>query len=234
MIIEKDLTLRIKKLLEEDPTAFAIYNNRPEITRKTALAIIKEIKEYISKKGGKFRAFKQSYTETIKGDVILFKVSTTIEIETKNENGETILIEEQAYGLCSTEENQNLHDAHATAETRSIKRVVEEMLGEDLINRIALKLLNQMDKDESQYKEPNESDEKELKEKIENLIFYARKTKLPITLMITKATGITIEKPKTIEELTQKLKELGSDIIDKVLKQYEKELEKDKKLASVK
>ena len=217
LIIEKSLTERIRALLEEDPNAFATYNGRPEITRKTALAILKEIKEYVSQKGGRFKTFKQSITETIKENTILFKVSTTIEIETRNENGEIVTIEEQAFGLCSTEENENLHDAHATAETRSIKRVVEEMLGEDLINKIALKLLNQTNEETEEYAKENQE------EKIEKLISLARKTKIPISLMIKKATGVEIEKPKTLKELTELLKTLENDIINKTIEEYEKE-----------
>jgi len=133
---------RLEELVKQDPNAIVEIHGKYEITRPVALAIKSFLRDTIIAIGGNVR-FKVSEPKVVEEtQEITVKVSCLIELP----NGQ--VIEEEALGSCSigeiTAKNsrnaRSYHDAVATAETRSIKRLIETILGEDVINKLILEV----------------------------------------------------------------------------------------------
>jgi len=133
---------RLEELIKQNPNAIAEIHGRYEITRPVALAIKSFLRDTIIAIGGTVR-FKVSEPKVLEEtQEITVKVSCLIELP----NGQ--VVEEEALGSCSigeiTAKNaknaRSYHDAVATAETRAIKRLIETILGEDVINKLILEV----------------------------------------------------------------------------------------------
>lgn len=203
---------RLEELVKQNPNAIVDIHGKYEITRPVALAIKSFLRDTIIAIGGNVR-FKVSEPKVIEEtQEITVKVSCTIELP----NGQ--VIEEEALGSCSigeiTAKNsknaRSYHDAVATAETRAIKRLIETILGEDVINRLILEVKGSF--------EPQDVDSlrKKFLEKVNKVNYYKRKRgEKPIfvdeILKDAYEKGIIKRKVQNIKELSaEELKELLS------------------------
>jgi len=133
---------RLEELIKSNPDAVMEISGRYEITRPVALAIKSFIRDTILAIGGSVR-FSASQPQVIEGTQEL-----TVKVECLISLPSGQVIEESALGSCSmgeisakNEKNiRTYHDAVATAETRALKRLIEHILGEDVINRLILEV----------------------------------------------------------------------------------------------
>ncbi len=204
---------RLEELVKTNPNAIVDINGKYEITRPVALAIKSFLRDTIIAIGGNVR-FKVSEPKVIEEtQEITVKVSCTIELP----NGQ--VIEEEALGSCSigeiTAKNsknaRSYHDAVATAETRSIKRLIETILGEDVINKLILEV-----KGSFEPKENLNTLRKKFLEKINKINYYKRKrgekpTSVNEILKDAYEKGIIRRKVQNVKELSEEeLKKLLS------------------------
>ncbi len=133
---------RLEELIRNSPDAVMEISGRYEITRPVALAIKGFIRDTILAIGGSVR-FTVSQPQVIEETQEL-----TVKVECLISLPSGQVIEESALGSCSMGEisaknKKNIrtyHDAVATAETRALKRLIEHILGEDVINRLILEV----------------------------------------------------------------------------------------------
>ncbi|RUM50049.1 MAG: hypothetical protein DSY47_02620 [Hydrogenothermus sp.] len=123
------LRSRLVSVLEDNKSACVKINGRLEITRPVALALLNELSRSIASIGGKVKITK----DVLNFSPVVVKSSCTIELP----NGAVLHFE----ALASAEETdvgerRIYHDMIATAETRSVKRLLEETVGEDFINKV--------------------------------------------------------------------------------------------------
>ena len=134
----QDVRSRLRKVLEENKNACVKINGRLEITRSVALALLNQLSRSIASIGGSVK---------IQKDVLNFSpvvVKSTCIIELPNGS----VLEFQALGSAEesdlTGDKRIYHDTLGTAETRSLKRLLEETVGEDFINQVLAPLTKDM------------------------------------------------------------------------------------------
>lgn len=121
---------RLKEVLEEQKQACVRVNGRLEITRPVALAMQNQLARDIAMVGGNVSIKK----EVLSFSPVVVKAVCQIELP----NGATMHFE----ALGSAEESdirgdrRIYHDTLGTAETRATKRLLEEVVGEDFINKV--------------------------------------------------------------------------------------------------
>jgi len=196
---------RLEELIKQNPNAIVDIHGRYEITRPVALAIKSFLRDTIIAIGGNVR-FKVSEPKVIEEtQEMTVKVSCIIELP----NGQ--IIEEEALGSCSigeiTAKNsrnvRSYHDAVATAETRSIKRLIETILGEDIINKLILEV-----KGSFEPQKDKETLKKEFLEKVRKINEERkRKGKQPFSVefLLKNAynKGIISKSVKTLNDLSR-------------------------------
>ena len=133
---------RLSNVLKENVNACVRINGRLEITRPVALAMLNQLSRSIASLGGTVR---------IKKDVLSFSpivVKAICEIELPN----GAILEFQALGNAEEDDIRGnrdkeiriYHDALGTAETRATKRLLEEVVGEDFINKVLVPIMEKM------------------------------------------------------------------------------------------
>jgi len=131
---------RLANLLKERPDAVIEIGGRYEITRPVALAIKTFLRDTVIAMGGSVK-FTVSQPQIIEESQ---EITVKVGVEIKLPSGQEVV--EEALGSCAVGEigaknSKNLrsfHDAVATAETRAIKRLIEVVLGEDVVNQLIL------------------------------------------------------------------------------------------------
>ncbi len=152
-----DISGRIERILKGNPNAIVpmpikdrnrkIVGWRYEITREVALSIMNFIENVVVALGGNVR-----YDKEITKDEGEFFVKASLEIEVPNSSSPKgySTIRKTALGGCTIREMVDdksskvrmEHDALGTAETRAMKRLIEEVIGEDRINKIISEVKN--------------------------------------------------------------------------------------------
>ena len=202
---------RLEELVKTNPNAIVDIHGKYEITRPVALAIKSFLRDTIIAIGGNVR-FKVSEPKVIEEtQEITVKVSCTIELP----NGQ--VIEEEALGSCSigeiTAKNsknaRSYHDAVATAETRGIKRLIETILGEDVINKLILEVKGSFEPKDK------ESLKREVIQKL-NRINSSRKKKGKNPYSVEFLLKLAYEKGK-ISKPAKSLDELSEEELKKLL-----------------
>jgi len=126
----QDIRQRLKAVLEENKSACVRINGRLEITRPVALALLNQLSRWTASLGGNLSVSK----EVLSISPAVVKSKITIDLPNKAQ------LHFEALGASEetdiTGEKRILHDSLSTAETRSIKRLLEETLGEDFINQV--------------------------------------------------------------------------------------------------
>ena len=195
---------RLEELIKSNPNTVMEINGRYEITRPVALAIKGFIRDTILAIGGSVR-FSTSQPQVIEEtQELTVKVECLISLP----NGQ--ILEESALGSCSmgeisakNEKNiRTYHDAVATAETRAIKRLIEHILGEDVINRLILEVKGSF--------EPQDKEEliKRILERVRRINEQRQKKgKKPITVKFfieeARKRGWINSKGSSLEDLTE-------------------------------
>lgn len=123
------LRSRLVSVLEDNKSACVRINGRLEITRPVALALLNELSRSIAAIGGKVKITK----DVLNFNPVVVKSSCTIELPNRAIlHFEALASAEEA----DVGERRVYHDMIATAETRSVKRLLEETVGEDFINKV--------------------------------------------------------------------------------------------------
>lgn len=205
-----ELRERLAKILTENKNACVKINGRLEITRPVALALQNEFVRRIVEAGGSVE-----YEKT----VLSFSpvvVKATCKIHLGNS-----VVKYEALGSAEegdiNRDKRVYHDTLGTAETRATKRLLEEMVGEDFINRILVSSNGNI-KTEEKEKQPTPITDKQ----VAIIKILAKKTNVEIK-DIVKELGIQASSLKhlTLEE--------GKKIIDRYT-QIEREMEKGKEV----
>lgn len=179
------LRQRLANLLEENRNSCVMVNGRLEITRPVALALINQLARDIASMGGNMR---------VKKDVLNFNpvvVKSTCIIELPNGS----VLEFQALGSAEegdiNRDRRIYHDTLGTAETRSLKRLLEETIGEDFINRVLAPLTE------------NAGQSRRASERQINFIkSLARQTGIRISEVSREAIGREINSPEELAQIT--------------------------------
>lgn len=202
---------RLETLIRENPNAVMEINGRYEITRPVALAIKSFLRDTVIAMGGSI-SFKVSDPKVLEETQ---EVSVKVECKISLPNGQ--VIEESALGSSSIEEISNknkknirvFHDAVATAETRAVKRLIEHILGEDLINKLILEVKGAFSEKEKlvNFSEKEKLVKEILQEfrKINNKRKQENKKMISMNAILQKAkeTGIVSTDAQTLEDLTE-------------------------------
>ncbi|RUM29615.1 MAG: hypothetical protein DSY32_03045 [Aquifex sp.] len=196
---------RLEELVKQDPNAIVEIHGKYEITRPVALAIKSFLRDTIIAIGGnvRFKVYEPKVIEETQEMTV--KVSCIIELP----NGQ--IIEEEALGSCSIGEiaaknsknARSYHDAVATAETRAIKRLIEVILGEDVINKLILEV-----KGSFEPQKDKETLKKEFLKKLKRINDERKKKgKEPFSVdyLLKRAheRGIISKQAKTLNELSK-------------------------------
>ncbi len=137
-----NLRERLSNVLKENANACVRINGRLEITRPVALAMLNQLSRSIASLGGTVR---------IKKGVLSIRpiiVKAICEIQLPN----GAVLEFQALGNADEDDIRGnrdkeiriYHDALGTAETRATKRLLEEVVGEDFINKVLVPIMEKM------------------------------------------------------------------------------------------
>ncbi|MEM4066928.1 MAG: hypothetical protein QXV17_08725 [Candidatus Micrarchaeaceae archaeon] len=134
-MISKDLKTRLYQILVENKDKCITMNGRPEITRTVALAMQGAIVEYVAEKQGSILYKK----EVLNFSPPVVKASVIIDVD----NGR---FQFEAIGSSDEDDIKRdkrvYHDTIATAETRALKRLIEEIAGDDFVNVVLVKHSN--------------------------------------------------------------------------------------------
>jgi len=126
----QDIRRRLKAVVEENKSACVKINGRLEITRQVALAILNQLSRWVVSLGGKLSVSKEVIN--ISPAVVKSKITIVLPNEAQ--------LHFEALGASEESdvsgEKRILHDSLSTAETRSLKRLLEETFGEDFINQV--------------------------------------------------------------------------------------------------
>ncbi len=129
---------RLSNVLKENVNACVKINGRLEITRPVALAMLNQLSRSIASLGG---------SVSIKKEVLSFSpvvVKAICELSLPNGS----ILQFEALGSAEegdiTGEKRVYHDTLGTAETRATKRLLEEVVGEDFINKILVPIMEKM------------------------------------------------------------------------------------------
>jgi len=196
---------RLEELIRKNPNSIIQINGKYEITRPIALAIKSFLRDTIIAIGGSVK-FEISHPQIIEEtQEITVKASCLIELPSGQ------VIEEEALGSCSLGEvmaknKQNArsyHDAVATSETRAIKRLIETILGEDIINKLILEV-----KGSFEPQKDKESLKKEFLEKVRKINDERKKKgekpfSVEFLLKSAYKKGIISKFAKTLNELSR-------------------------------
>ncbi|ACO04943.1 hypothetical protein PERMA_A0053 (plasmid) [Persephonella marina EX-H1] len=133
---------RLSSVLKENVNACVKINGRLEITRPVALAMLNQLSRSIAGLGGTVRIKK----DVLSVNPIIVKAICEIQLP----NG--AMLEFQALGNAEEDDIRGnrdkeiriYHDALGTAETRATKRLLEEVVGEDFINKVLVPLMEKM------------------------------------------------------------------------------------------
>jgi len=179
----ESLRNRLASVLEDNKSACVKINNRLEITRPVALALLNELSRSIAAIGGKVKITK----DVLNFSPIVVKSSCSIELP----NGAQLHFE----ALASAEEedvgNRRVyHDMITTAETRSLKRLLEETVGEDFINRVLAPMAEEV--------------KKISQKQIDYIIDLAKKKSVLVSKISKNLLGKSIKNEKKLAEISSK------------------------------
>jgi len=120
---------RLENILKTDKNAIIKINNRYEITRPVALALLNSLSWYFANSG-----YSLSHKTDIQivNDIVIAKCTISI-----LKDG-ILVMEFTSVGSTKLTEERDTHTAISKAETRALKRVIETTIGEDTINKIIL------------------------------------------------------------------------------------------------
>jgi len=120
---------RLENILKTDKNAIVKINNRYEITRPVALALLNSLSWYFANSG-----YSLSHKTDIQivNDIVIAKCVISI-----SKNG-ILIMEFTSVGATKLTEERDYHTAISKAETRALKRAIETTIGEDTINKIIL------------------------------------------------------------------------------------------------
>jgi hypothetical protein len=120
---------RLKNILKTDKNAIVKINNRYEITRPVALALLNSLSWYFANAG---YTLSQETDIQIVNDIVIAKCVISI-----SKDG-ILVMEFTSVGATKLTEERDTHTAISKAETRALKRAIETAIGEDTINKIIL------------------------------------------------------------------------------------------------
>jgi hypothetical protein len=120
---------RLENILKTDKNAIVKINNRYEITRPVALALLNSLSWYFANSG-----YSLSHKTDIQivNDIVIAKCVISI-----SKDG-ILVMEFTSVGATKLTEERDTHTAISKAETRALKRAIETAIGEDTINKIIL------------------------------------------------------------------------------------------------
>jgi len=120
---------RLENILKTDKNAIVKINNRYEITRPVALALLNSLSWYFANSG-----YSLSHKTDIQivNDIVIAKCVISI-----SKDG-ILIMEFTSVGATKLTEERDTHTAISKAETRALKRAIETAIGEDTINKIIL------------------------------------------------------------------------------------------------
>jgi hypothetical protein len=120
---------RLENILKTDKNAIVKINNRYEITRPVALALLNSLSWYFANSG-----YSLSHKTDIQivNDIVIAKCTISI-----SKDG-ILIMEFTSVGATKLTEERDTHTAISKAETRALKRAIETTIGEDTINKIIL------------------------------------------------------------------------------------------------
>lgn len=120
---------RLENILKTDKNAIVKINNRYEITRPVALALLNSLSWYFANSG-----YSLSHKTDIQivNDIVIAKCVISI-----SRDG-ILIMEFTSVGATKLTEERDTHTAISKAETRALKRAIETAIGEDTINKIIL------------------------------------------------------------------------------------------------
>jgi hypothetical protein len=120
---------RLENILKTDKNAIVKINNRYEITRPVALALLNSLSWYFANSG-----YSLSHKTDIQivNDIVIAKCVISI-----SKDG-ILVMEFTSVGATKLTEERDTHTAISKAETRALKRAIETTIGEDTINKIIL------------------------------------------------------------------------------------------------
>jgi hypothetical protein len=120
---------RLENILKTDKNAIVKINNRYEITRPVALALLNSLSWYFANSG-----YSLSHKTDIQivNDIVIAKCTISI-----SKDG-ILIMEFTSVGATKLTEERDTHTAISKAETRALKRAIETAIGEDTINKIIL------------------------------------------------------------------------------------------------
>ena len=120
---------RLENILKTDKNAIVKINNRYEITRPVALALLNSLSWYFANSG-----YSLSHKTDIQivNDIVIAKCTISI-----SKDG-ILVMEFTSVGATKLTEERDTHTAISKAETRALKRAIETAIGEDTINKIIL------------------------------------------------------------------------------------------------
>jgi hypothetical protein len=120
---------RLENILKEDKNAIVKINNRYEITRPVALALLNSLSWYFANSG---YAISQKVDFQIVDNMVIAKCVVSVYKDN------ALVMEFTGCGATNLSEEKDYHIAISKAETRAFKRAIETAIGEDTINRIIL------------------------------------------------------------------------------------------------
>jgi len=120
---------RLEEILKTNKNAIVKINNRFEITREVAIALLNSLTWYLVNTG-----YSISHKTEIQifGNIVIARAIISISREGN------IIMEFTGTGATNLDEERDYHTAIAKAETRALKRAIETTIGEDTINKIIL------------------------------------------------------------------------------------------------
>jgi len=120
---------RLENILKTDKNAIVKINNRYEITRPVALALLNSLSWYFANIG--YTLFQETDVQIV-NDIVIAKCTISI-----LKDGIPIM-KFNSVGSTKLTEERDTHTAISKAETRALKRAIETAIGEDTINKIIL------------------------------------------------------------------------------------------------
>jgi len=179
----QDIRQRLKSVLEENKSACVKINGRLEITRPVALALLNQLSRWTASLGGNLYVSK----EVLSISPAVVKSKITIDLPNNAQ------LHFEALGASEesdiTGEKRILHDSLSTAETRSVKRLLEETLGEDFINQVLA---------------PISSEEvKASKKQIDLILKLISEKKISLSKVSRAVTGKEIQTKNQLAQLSQ-------------------------------
>lgn len=190
----EEIRQRLTAVLEENKSSCIEINGRLEITRPVALALLNSLSRMIASSGGSMEIRKEvlSFSPIVIKSIAILRVGDSV-------------LHFEALGSADEGEKKGAriyHDTLATAETRSLKRLLEETVGEDFINKVLRPVIKKSNN--SNYNTNN---------LINKVIELAKKKKIGIS-KVAAEVGLEV---KDIKDLRM----LKEEDLKKIIEKYE-------------